>query len=269
MKNIQAAMEKDAQKRAWIPASNIRPCTGCGVVGDKRKPCNGCQLRELLRKKLEDYQKATKKKNKKLMSTDKQKAKKEELTKRDMEYATKFGLLKKSTVLVSSERWGDAHKTILQAVKMVKKERQEDKKNREAKEKRVRTKLQIPLDFEINYEELAEEPITKQKLERLGIDVPLQKMEVLVAKMFTNEAESFSKHQYLNSQIIELYEAIDDAIKDERKTLRNLKQKIETLESSPEDKSRQLRSRRLSSTTRMCDKIKRGGITFRQGLPNK
>jgi len=253
-------MEKDAQKRAWVPASNIRPCTGCGVVGDKRKPCNNCQLRELMRKKHEQYMKATKAKNKKLLNTPKQKSKKEELEKRDNDYIFKFGLLKKAAVLVSSERWGDAHKTILQAVKMVKKERLADKNNKENKEKKVRTKLGIPLDLELNYEELTSEPLTKTRLEKLGIDIPIQKMEIYITEMGVPDSTLFSKNYYLNNQIVDLYEAIDAAIQDKRKTLKNMKKKVESLESSPEEKGRKLKSRRLASTTRMCEKIKNGGI---------
>ena len=264
VKGIQAAMEKDTQKRAWIPASNLQPCTGCGVVGDKRKPCNQCQLRELMRKKHEVYEKATKTKNKKLLNTKKQKDKKSELAKHDQDYTTKFGLLKKAAVLVGSERWGDAHKAILQAVKMVKQERQEEKRLREVKEKKWKQKLVIPLDLEVNYAELTSEPITKLRLERLGIEVPLQKIEVLVEKMCGKDANAYSKNQFLNTQIIELYEAVDDAIKDKKHILQTMKRKVESLESSPDEKGRRLKGKRLASTTRMCEKVKNGGKILRE-----
>ncbi|MDR3582440.1 MAG: hypothetical protein P4L67_04175 [Candidatus Pacebacteria bacterium] len=258
VRNIQATLEKDVQKRAWVPASNLRPCPGCGVVGDKRKPCNQCQLQGLMRKKLETYAKATKKWNKMLLNTPKQKAKKDELDRRDQDYTTKFGLLKKAAVLVNSERWGDAHKNILQAVKMVKKERLEEKQNRERKERRLKQELMIPMDLELNYEELTSEPITKGRLEKLGIDVPIQKVQIIVEKMCGKDASAYSKNQFLNAQIVELYDAVDAAIKDRRKTLVTMKQKIESLESEPEDKGRRLKGKRLASATQMCEKIKHG-----------
>ncbi len=262
MKNIQAALEKDAPKRAWVPASNLKPCTGCGVVGDKRKPCNQCQLRGLMTKKLEGYAKATKKTNARIMGTNKQKAKKEELERRDHDYNVKFGLLKKAAVLVNSERWGDAHKTILQAVKMVKRERQEGREAHSGKERRLKQELGVPLDLELDYEALSSAPITRARLERLGIDVPVQKMEVLVERMGEKGASEFSKNLYLNEQVVQLYESIDHATKNQRRYLMSLRQRIESLEGSPEDaKSMRLKDKRLASARQMCEKVKRGGMS--------
>lgn len=255
VKTIRAAIEKDAIKKPWVPASNIQPCHGCGVVGDKRKPCNTCQLNELMRKKHENYQKATKAKNAKLLNSPSQKERTKRFKQKDDDYQFKFGLLKKAAVLVNSERWGDAHKNILEAVKIVQKEQKEEKEMRERKEKKLRLKLQIPLDIPIDYAKLAKEPITKYRLERMGINIPIQKIEIFVEKMCGKDAEAYSKNQFLNTQIMELYEAISDKIHEMKLSLEEMQEKIQTLEGSPEERGRKLKGKRHASVNKMCEKV--------------
>eukprot|EP00826_Nyctotherus_ovalis_P052838 TRINITY_DN6777_c0_g2_i2.p2 TRINITY_DN6777_c0_g2~~TRINITY_DN6777_c0_g2_i2.p2 ORF type:complete len:262 (-),score=132.48 TRINITY_DN6777_c0_g2_i2:468-1253(-) len=256
-------MEVDDRRPDWIPSSTLRPCIGCGIVGEKNKPCNTCQLRELMRQKQEKYKKATDRKNKKLLASREQKEKAEKTREHDERYTHKFGLLKKTDVLLKNERWGDAYDTILEAVKMVREDKVAEEKAQQERERRVRKSLGIPLDIDINYEKLSEEPLTKERLRRLDIDLPVETVQVLLAKLSVEDPNFQTKNAYLNEQILELFEVIHKIAKNQRKYLNNLKKKkeeVESLDPNKPDKSRKMSKRKLSTTLAMCDNIKRYGI---------
>jgi len=260
VKNLQATMEVDDKKPNWIHASTLKPCTGCGIVGEKNKPCNTCQLKELMRQKHEKYKKATDKKNKILLASKEQKEKAEKIREHDDKYTHKFGLLKKTDVLLKIERWGDAYNTILEAVNMVREDKIEEEKAKQEREKRIRASLGIPLGIDINYEKLKAEPLTKERLKKLDIDLPLETVQVLLAKLSIEDPNFQNKNTYLNEQIIELYEVVHKIAKSQRKYLNSLKKKkeeVESLDPNRPDKSRKMSKRRLSTTLVICENVKR------------
>lgn len=262
VEKIIAAKDVDDKAPNWVPSSNLKPCTGCGIVGEKNKPCNTCQLREIMRQKQEKYKKATDKKNKKLLASKEQKEKSEKIRNYDDRYTHKFGLLKKTDVLLKMERWGDAYDTIIEAVRMVKEDKVEEEKAKQERERKVRKSLGIPLDIDINYDKLLAEPLTKEGLKRLDIDLPIESVQVLLAKLSVEDPNFQNKNAYLNEQIIELYEVIHAIAKKQKKYLNDLKRKkeeVESLDPNRADKSRKMSKRKLSTTLAICDNIKKYG----------
>eukprot|EP00826_Nyctotherus_ovalis_P060345 TRINITY_DN8453_c0_g1_i2.p1 TRINITY_DN8453_c0_g1~~TRINITY_DN8453_c0_g1_i2.p1 ORF type:complete len:476 (+),score=136.60 TRINITY_DN8453_c0_g1_i2:287-1714(+) len=269
VEGIRATIEVDEKKAPWVPGSNLRPCTGCGIVGEKRKPCNSCQLRELTRQKTEKYKKATEKSNKKLIGTEKQKSKEEKIKKQESRYIIKLGLLKKANVLINSERWGDAFNTILQAVKIIKEEKIEGVKYEEERERKLRQKLKIPADVELDYTKLMSEPITEQRLHKLFIDLPVQTVEIFMSKLRLENPELATKNNYLNEQILELYETLKLVIKSKKQELSNLKNRRDKIEAGDEDqgdKKRKYARRALSSRRVMCSSAKKKGSLYYNGI---
>jgi len=266
--NIKATIEVDEKKAPWISGSNLQSCTGCGIVGEKRKPCNSCQLRELTRQKGVKYDKATKKANEKLIGTEKQKSKEEKIKKQEGRYNTKLGLLKRANVLINSERWGDAFNTILEAVKIIKEEQIEEVKFEEERERRLRNMLKIPVDIELDYDKLMSEPITEERLQKLYIDLPIQTVEILISKLRIENPELATKNSYLNEQILELYETLRIVIRSKKLELSNLKSRKDKIEGKDEiqESKRQFGRRVLSSRRIMCDNIKKKGLFFSNSI---
>jgi len=249
----------DQKKPAWVPGSTIKPCTGCGIVGEKRKPCNHCQLQGIMRQKQQKYSKETKKVNEKLLRTAKQKSKEEKTKEHDNRYNKKLGIVNRTNVLLGQERLGDAYNMILGAVRIVKVERLEKMKEKKEQEQNLRTLLEIPLDVKINYKKLKAEPITEQRLNELGINVPLEKIQMLIAKMNANNPNTLTKNEYLNEEVLRIHNDIYVQMKNTRKDLMNLKERKEKLESEGENvekkRPRTSKKRKLSSRHKMCKNI--------------
>lgn len=221
-----------------------------------------------MRQKKEKYQKATVKKNLKLLSTEEMKNKSEILKEFDENYTHKFGLLKKTNTLIKLERWGHAYDTILEAVKIVKEDKITERIAKEERERRIRESLGIPLDIEINYEKLNAEPLTEKLLQKLDIDIPIERIQVLLAKLSLEDPKFQNKNTYLNEQILELYEVVSLITKNQKKYLKKLKKTKDDIESlDPNNKSRPESERRsyltprreLEFVDRMCPNILKDG----------
>lgn len=253
----KAESKKKGVSSTWVPCSVLKGCAGCGMSGHRRDVCNSCKLRLMVEVKEKAFDKAAKKKNAALLSSERQKERKKDLERCSGEYNEKLGLLKRSVILIGFERWGDAFNTLIRAVRRVKEDREREKKWRLSREAEVKRQLQVAAN--VDCEQLASKLLTAQALKKFGVEEPIQKIEVLLKKLSLEDPSMLSKNSYLNAQIIELYNHLDKIMEGKRKDLKSMKEKIVSLEDTPEQEGRKLKTRKLTKTTVMCEKTKKGG----------
>ena len=118
----------------------------------------------------------------------------------DMEYESKFGILKKANILYSFRRFPDALKIIEEAVKKIQAEQKEKDDKFENLDRKWRAKLQI--SDHIIPKEILGYNITQDVLNYFDIKIPLATLLVYVEKIRKgNSFSMYNRHTYLNNQI--------------------------------------------------------------------
>lgn len=146
----------------------------------------------------------------------------------------KFGYLKKAAVLHQYGRFKEAFLTIADGAILVKAEMAKLRDIEEKNKQKWKTKLGIPLRFDLpvsKEEILQEKKIDLEFVKRMDIgEIDPAKVLTFIHQTILIESQKFDKNQYLNSQIEYFYVHVDNELRKKYQDIKNVKKRIEELE---------------------------------------
>ena len=152
-------------------------------------------------------------------------------------FIVKFGLLKKGIVLFNKERYSDSFTNIAKAAEMVRQEKKEEDERLEENDKMWRFRCEIPPDLKINKDVFLEKPITEKAVEKLGVAITVQSLQLYLNKTASDATQQPSKNRFLNDQIELFYFQVRHQLSGQKNAIDRMKEKVSTLRTDEKKKT--------------------------------
>lgn len=275
LKNLMKAKDPVIY-REWIPTGPLLDCIGCGetYVMNREKGksgnlasngiCGFCRYRQHNAMIIAKEKAGALKENAKILKAIQYHEKKTDEF--DTHYEKKFGILKQAIVLNNYDRVVEANNLLTEALKAIKQEDEGAASRFEKLEAKWLKKLnltehKIPKDI-LNYQ------ISQDLLDYFKITAPLNSMMLYAENMRNGTNFSmYNRHTYLNQQINDFDAKLKSRLKEMKKDVTRLEDKISTYnfisknlhKAKPDSADPKMRYYAMGHKSKMCPNLKNGG----------
>ena len=154
------------------------------------------------------------------------KEKKPEVDELCEQFAEKFGILKKASVLYFYGRFNDAFDVIAKACEIIKREKDQ------AVQKYWANKLGLPEGLELGkpYDQVTPEDITEQFMKKIEANnADIASIKIYLQKTCPQVRNQFDRNTFLNGLIEDLYFKCEDIMIDKQENINKIKKNVEKL----------------------------------------